>query len=218
MRRIWQAIINEAVFRSYSVRLAHNRREVYDRGKLIVEIGQDEFPLELYGDPKVPLRLRIAERHPSRRRGYDTWTDTPERPLHKSLGEVFTHIERWADLLINQRAEQERRANEERRRRDELIAEASRQFAEDHRRNVIEQRLADVRFADDARAYSDALDAAAANLGLPRADEVRAWASWARDHADRVDPRRTLTGTPAVPKPNRDDLERYPPASVHWYL
>src|SRR4029077_20433799 len=91
MRRIWQAIINEAEFRGYSVHY-QRERDNYDHGKLVVRIGEDDFPLALFGDRGTPLTLRIRERHPHRRRGYDGWTDTDDDPLHKKLGEVFTHI------------------------------------------------------------------------------------------------------------------------------
>jgi hypothetical protein len=217
MRRIWQAIINEAKFRGYSVDFERERGN-YDHGKLVVRIDWDAFPLALYGGRGKPLTLRITERHPQRRRGYDSWTDSADDPLHKKLGEVFTHIERWADLLVQQREAEHRRELEAQRRREQAVAEARRQFAEDHRRTVIARRLAEVTFADDARAYSAALLAAADNLDdQPRAEQVRAWARWVGEHADRVDPRHTREGMPTTPKPSHDELRAYLPHGGYRY-
>ncbi|MFY1668546.1 hypothetical protein ACN27G_01100 [Plantactinospora sp. WMMB334] len=212
MRRIWQAIVNEAEFRGYSVHFEREAR-YYDHGKLVVRIGRDDFPLSLYGTRGKPLTLRMTERHPHRRRGYDSWTGSDDDPLHKKLGEVFTFIERWADLLVQQREAERRRELEARRRREQAEAEARREFAEDHRRKVIARRLAEAQFAEDARAYGAALLAAAVELDGPRAEQVRAWAQWVFEHADRVDPRRTLAGTPETPKPTHDELRQYLPSA-----
>jgi hypothetical protein len=183
-----------------------------------VRIGRDDFPLALYGERGKSLTLRITERHPQRRRGYDSWTDSEDDPLHKKLGEIFTHIERWADLLIRQREAEHRRELEVQQRREQAEAEARRQFAEDHRRTVIARRLAEVRLTDDVRAYSAALLAAADKLDdESRAEQVRAWARWASEHADRMDPRRTWEGMPKTPKPSHDELRPYLPNGGYWY-
>jgi hypothetical protein len=209
MRRIWQAIIDEAGFRGYSVEVAHNRRDVYDRGRMVVAIGPDEFPLDLYGDRSVRLRLRITEQHPQRRRGYDTWTDSADRPLQSVLSEVFTHIERWAELLAERREQERQRQREWQRQRDRAEAEARKQFAEHHRRKVLAQRLEAVCLADDARSYATALRDAADGLAAARAESVRAWAAWALAFADRIDPRRTLAGTPEPGQPTWAELRSY---------
>lgn len=215
MRQIWQAIITEAEFRGYETQFQHNQRDRYDSGQLILRIDRDEFPIQVYGERGQPLRLTIKETHPARRRGYDTWTDTPDKPLHKQLGEVFTHIERWADLLIERREAEQRRERQRMRERDRREADARRQFTEDHRRTTIQARIAERQFADEARAYAAALLAVAADLRPARAEKVRAWAEWILSHADQVDPRLNREGMPTTPKPERDDLRPYLPAG-HW--
>jgi hypothetical protein len=217
LRRIWQALITEATYRGYAVRFSLDNRDHHDRGKLVIGIDRDEFPIELYGDRRHTVTLTIKERHPHRRRGYDSWTDAPERPLHTRLGEVFTHIERWADLLIQKREQEHQKQLEDERRREQIEADARRQLTEEHRRTVLADRIAEVEFTDDARAYSAALLASADRLYPPRADEVRAWARWVDEHADRLDPRRTLNGMPVKPKPTRDELRPYLPDNGLWY-
>ncbi|MBO3738125.1 hypothetical protein [Actinoplanes flavus] len=217
MRRIWQALIKEAAFRGYTVRFSLDHRDRYDRGQLVIEIGRDEFPIVLYGDRKHTLTLTIKQRHPNRRRGYDSWAEAPDRPLHTRLGEVFTHIERWADLLIQQREKERQRERDARRRREQIEAAARSRYVEEDRRTVLARRIAEADFADDARAYSAALAAAADRLPLPRADDVRAWAHWVGEHADRIDPRRKLKGMPAEPNPSRDDLKPFLPNNGLWY-
>jgi hypothetical protein len=216
MRQIWQAIITEAEFRGYETLFRHNQRNRYDSGQLILRIDRDEFPIQLYGGRGQPLQLTIRDVHPARRRGYDTWTDTPDKPLHKQLGEVFTHIERWADLLIERGETERRREQQHRRERERQEAEARRQFTEDHRRKTVQARIGERQFADDARAYAAALLAVADDQRPDRAEKVRAWAEWILRHADRVDPRLTREGMPKTPKPERDDLRTYLPAG-HWY-
>lgn len=216
MRQIWQAIITEAEFRGYETLFQHNRRDHYDSGQLILRIDRDDFPIRLNGERGQPLQLTIREVHPGRRRGYDTWTDTPDNPLHEQLGEVFTHIERWADLLIERREADRRRELQHMRERERREAEARRQFAEDHRRKTIQARIGERQFADDARAYAAALLAVADDLQPDRAEKVRAWAQWILRHADQVDPRLNREGMPKTPKPERDDLRPYLPPG-HWY-
>jgi hypothetical protein len=216
MRQIWQAIIDEAGFRGYEVLFRHDRRDRFDRGQLVIRIDWDDFPLELVGDHETPLRLTIKERHPARRRGLDTWTDTAERPLHEQLGEIFTFIEEWAELLLGRRERESQQQMEWRRKRERLEAEARRQFAEDFRRKTIAARIADIRFVVDARAYAQVLIVAAENLDADHSASVKAWAAWITEHADRIDPRLTKPGMPKLPEPTHDDLRPYLPAR-HWY-
>ena len=208
MRRIWQAIIDEALFRGYAVAFAHNRRDHFDRGQLVTEIGWDRFPLDLYGDRTTRLRLLIADPH-RRRRGDGTWTDSAEHPLEGQLGEVFTYIERRADRLVAQRDEERRRALEQRRQEEQAEAEARQHFAADHRRRVLTERLAAGRVAEDARGFGRALLAVAEGLEPDRAEQVRTWADWAFGYAQRTDPLLTLSGVPATPNPTREDLLPY---------
>lgn len=216
MRRIWQAIITEASFRGYQSSFRHHPRDHFDRGQLVLHINRDEFPIELYGERGHPLRLTITERHPSRRRGYDTWTDTPDQPLHMRLGEIFTHIEQWADLLREQRDEERRREQQRARDRQRREEQARHQFAEDHRRATIAARVDTTRFVDHARAYAAALASAAGHLNADRAADVRAWADWIREHSDQIDPRHSAAGMPATPEATHEELRPYLPPG-HWY-
>ncbi|WP_434742729.1 hypothetical protein [Micromonospora sp. SH-82] len=211
MRQIWQAIITEAEFRGYETLFQHNRRDHYDRGHLILRIDREDFPIQLSGEQGKPLLLTITQVHPARRRGYDTWTDTPDTPLRTQLGEVFTHVERWADLLIERREADRRRELQYMRERERREIEARRQFAENHRRTTIQARIGERQFANDARAYAAALLGVAGDLRPDRADPVRAWADWILRYADRVDPRLNPEGVPKTPKPGRDDLRPFLP-------
>ncbi|MBL7490799.1 hypothetical protein I6A60_30930 [Frankia sp. AgB1.9] len=72
--------------------------------------------------------------------------------------------ERWAERLIAHRQEERRWETEAIRRREAAIATATARFREDVRRQVLQGRIAEVAFTDDARAYADALDATADDL------------------------------------------------------
>ena len=207
MRRIWQAIINEARHRGYSVRVTHDRRDHTDRGQLVVAIGRDEFPLSLYGDRRTTLHLSTPVDHPTRRRRLETWTDGQDgRRLEIVLGEVFTHLERRAEVLIEERAQQQRRQDEMRAAEDRRVAAAVLRFAEQERRITVTHRLAAARLADDTRAYAAALLDASTGLDAGRAAAVAEWAQWASAYAGRTDPRRTLTGMPSPRTPTREEL------------
>lgn len=54
-----------------------------------------------------------------------------------------------------------------------------------------ERLLAELDSRDAAatmRAYADEIDARAATLEAPAAQEARGWAEWIREHAERTDP------------------------------
>jgi hypothetical protein len=215
MRKIWQAIITEARFRGYKASFRHDRTDRYSHGQLLVTIGPDDFPLELYGKISKPLCLRVRAQHPKRRRGFETWTDSPQLPLQKQLGEVFTGIELWAELLIAQREKQDRADQERTRRRELLQADARRQFAEHHRRETLTGRITDRWFAADARRYTAALTAAAGDLPPERATDVREWARWILQHADDLDEQATRGGMPELPPATYSDLKPYMPLG-YW--
>jgi hypothetical protein len=209
MRRLWQAIINEARFRGYAVHVSQNHRDAYDAGSLVVRIGPGECKIHLYGDTVTPLRLRMSTDPPQRRGRGDVWADADGVSVEQRLGEVFTRIEQLAEQQIEQREAQRRR--DERQRQARLAAEtrARQAFAEDHRRQVIAQRIDEVRYADDVRAYGQRLRAAVGRAPEGRRDAVRAWALWAEQYAKSIDPRCTLAGAPVVPHPDWSQLRSY---------
>jgi hypothetical protein len=209
MRRLWQAIINEARFRGYTVHVSQNHRDAYDAGGLVVRIGPDDCKIHLDGDTVTPLRLRVSTDPPQRRDRGDAWTDADGVSVEQRLGEVFTRIEQLAEQQIEQREAQ--RCRDERQRQARLAAEtrARQAFAEDHRRRVIAQRIEEVRYTDDVRAYGQRLRAAVGRAPEGRRDAVRAWAQWAEQYAESIDPRCTLAGAPVVPDPDWSQLRSY---------
>ena len=133
MRRIWQGLITEALFRGYTVYIERDRSDRHDSGRLAVQIGLDVYDIVLRGDSTTPLCLWVPDDTQRRRRG-DTWTDKGGGPIEQRLGEVFTTIERRAERAIEQRAEQERRDAERRRQWKSVMAEATTRYEEDQRR------------------------------------------------------------------------------------
>ena len=208
MRRIWHALITEALFRGYSLHVNQDRRNRYDMGRLVVQIGPDAYDIDLRGDSTTPLRLSVPD-DTQRRRRSDGWADKNGGPIERRLGEVFTTIELRAERAIEQRAAQERRDAERHQEWKSAMREATRRYEEDQRREVIGRRVADVEYTDDVRAYARALVVRAAEVGPPRDDSVRAWAEWAREHADSIDPRRLKAGMPTIPEPQPEQLKPY---------
>jgi hypothetical protein len=207
MTRIWQAILDEALFRGYDVRVDLDRYSAYDRGHLVVILRPDEYPISLTAINRGTLSLSLPSEN--RRRRGDVWTDEPDRRIETCLGELFTRMEQRADTAIGQRSVEQQRADERRRAWEAAMKTAKRQFTEDHRRQTVVDRIADVAFSDQARAYSRALQARAAELKPAKRSKVVAWADWIAAYADTIDPRRHLTGMPPVPDADPDELRAY---------
>lgn len=208
MRRIWQAIINEAILRGYRVRVDHDRRDRSDHGSLIITIGRDDCAVSLYGDRTTPLRLSLPSDQP-RKRNPDTWTDTPDTKLERRLGEMLTRVEQRADAQIALRAEQDRQNKLARVRWKAAIADARRAFTQEYRQAVIAQRVDDVRYVSHVRAYCRTLRAKAMTVEGPQRESVLAWAAWAVAYADEIDPLRAKAGAPATPEPTPEQLRPY---------
>jgi len=199
--RIWQAFIDEALYREWRVWEAGHRSS----SAVTVDLGRESYPITLLGS-HAGLWLRIET---GRRGKRDTWSDSPNRRLEEKLGEVFARLNEL-DREGRAREEQERREAAERARRRELaLAQAAREFTEQHRRDTIAQRVEDATLADNVRAYSAALLASADQLEPERAADVGAWATWAAGYADRIDHRRNGAGAPVVPKPTTEDLKHF---------
>nr|AHE14539.1 hypothetical protein asmbl_2 [uncultured bacterium] len=200
--RIWQAIAVEAEFRGYQVRPEHS----YDgeHRYLALFIGRDDFAIRIGGDTDR-LTLELPRRHERP----NSWTDTADRRLEDILGEVFTHIEKLAAEAERRREQERQLAAERQRRHEQAVAAARERHAEDHRWEVLRQRMEDAEFADDVRAYCATLRERADSLDDDRRADVLAWIAWADGYAADIDPRTLAEGMPTTPEPGRDDLEPY---------
>jgi hypothetical protein len=121
---------------------------------------------------------------------------------------MFDRLELMIKTVVERREEEDRQAAERQRRWEAAMAKARKQFAEQHRKNALRERIDEAREAEDIRAYAAALRSSAETVDLPR-DDVIAWATWAQIYADEIGPVRNRAGTPATPEPGRDNLAPY---------
>jgi hypothetical protein len=208
MLRIWQGIVDEATFRGYRVRVGG------DRGTHVAIVaGRDEFAATSGGTQHgLWLRLRpdpAPYEHGAPRSRDVHWSDSPEQPLELQLGSLFDRLEKMIQAVVEWREEEARQAAERRRCWKIAMAEARAQFAEQHRRDTLQQRIDMAAEVDHIHAYCAALRAAAKHADPSRREDILAWAGWAATYADEVDPIPTRAGMPAQPTPQPDDLSPY---------
>lgn len=204
MLRIWQAILDEAGFRGYRVRIGGQRRGEH----VTIEASRDEFKLT-GGGTQNGLWLKFHPEEGYRRQKNTSWSDAEDRPLEQQLGAMFDRLELMIKAAVERREEEDRQAAERQRRWEAAMAKARKQFAEQHRKDALRERIDEAREAEDIRACAAALRCSAETVDPSRRDDVIAWATWAQTYADEIDPVRNRAGTPATPEPGRDDLAPY---------
>lgn len=87
MLRIWQAILDEARFRGYRVRVGGQRGGEH----VTIEAGRDEIRLTS-GGTQNGLWLRLHPEEGYRRQKNTSWSDTEDRPLEQQLGAMFDGV------------------------------------------------------------------------------------------------------------------------------
>jgi hypothetical protein len=118
------------------------------------------------------------------------WSDTSRKPLEKMLDEFVKRAVKIAHALHQERLEHEERIQQierERRQREELERQ---RLAEEERLRNLETQAELWAKSEQLRAYIRAVEKAASTRPLSNdlKAELDKWVSWAREHADRLDP------------------------------
>jgi hypothetical protein len=132
--------------------------------------------------PSGRLQLRLPERFNRERH---SWADRQRWMLEDKLGDVLVAIKRRAAVDEERRLEREQQARERREAWERAIERATEKVIEAHRVEVLKQRVAAWRVADDIQAWVAATRSAVADLELP--PDVNEWLVWAETYADRID-------------------------------
>ncbi|MEU4626897.1 hypothetical protein AB0G04_43855 [Actinoplanes sp. NPDC023801] len=161
------------------------------------------------------LRLDVANGSYTDQRltWHDTTTKTLEQQAGRIIADIIKAIEKQNRILAAFRQrEQERQAAarlaqqqaaEERRRREietqaqweHALTKARRLAVEEHRRKTFTTALEQWRTAAEMRAFCDALEHSTATDQAAGDGELTSWLTWARAHADKIDP---TIGTPTL--------------------
>ena len=174
------------------------------------------------------LRLEVRKSQSDQRL---TWRDTATSSLEQQAGRIVADIikaieeqEQIAAAFRQREKERqaaarlaEQQAAEERRRRDiermarweHAITKARRLAVEKHRRTTFNTAMEQWQKAANMRAFCDALEHASAAGQAASNGELAAWLTWARAHADKIDPTvgaPTLTSIDFTIEPSPEDL------------
>lgn len=155
---------------------------------------EHEWRLRWNPETKVPTQRSVPNGFmklslPSTWQGdRSSWSEGPRGPLDRKLPQFFAELERRA-AADDVRAEQRRRAEEQRQRELALRRERDRLQAIEAER--AERLLGEVerwRRSADVRAYVAALHAGLDQMDLQTRNRVLAWCAWASRWADENDP------------------------------
>jgi hypothetical protein len=119
-----------------------------------------------------------------------TWSDGKSKGLEEMLNDFVVGAIKVADSLKQDRLEREERQRlwqEELRKREEIERQ---RLLEEKRLHMLEQQADLWTKSEKIRAFVSAVEGTAAAKGPAEInlDDLNRWVSWAREHADRMDP------------------------------
>lgn len=224
-RHILHALCQAAEAKNYTV----SNPETGSADSLVITIGDSSFPLSFHeGSYEVPdpsgkkyawqrvtarttrpsHELELSLEHTYAHRGRRShWGDRQRWRLEDKLPALFREIAHRAHTEYERQQTQQRKEQETRQRWLTAMQQARTALLEDHRRKALHTQVQAWQEATAIRAYCDALEDHHATLS--GAEATRAWATWARDYADRIDPVPQNPGTPEPPAITPEDLRPY---------
>ena len=184
-----------------------------------IRARQDKLAAARYAWQRIPSSVRQV---PSGRlvlrldSGYRSvfWADRRRWTLTEKLPEVFEAVATRASLQAGERRREEEERQQRREAWEQAIPRARQAYIDQLNRDRLTDQVARAGQAEAIRGYCARLDALAQESGDPgRAGQIRAWAAWARQEADRLDPLRQpgelTTVVPPEVKPS--DLQPFMP-------
>jgi len=117
------------------------------------------------------------------------WTDRDDRPLDDALAQILQELELRHDAATQRRVEEERQRLERERQWEAARDHAIQALTESHRAEILLDQAARWRNVAAIRGYVKALETHVLDAPESEARETGlAWAQWAREYADRIDP------------------------------
>lgn len=145
------------------------------------------------------LALSIVTPHANRGRT-SQWADRKSWTLEEKLGEMFAELEVRAAEDRHRRAIEALEEEKREQRWAEELGGARERYLEHVRREELSKQVGLWRTAEEIRQFCAAVDEA-----HPEDNDATAWAAWAREYSERIDP---LTHAPKGPSV-RGDLHDY---------
>jgi hypothetical protein len=135
-----------------------------------------------------------------------SWGDRKRWTLEDRLPQLMRELETQAAEAEERRLAKEREEAERERQWEAAMDHAKRRLVEDHRLEVLRQRVRAWQEADAIRAYCDAVEACHGNDAIAADPEVAQWLALARERADRA---QQLPRLPADPEITHEALKPY---------
>lgn len=156
---------------------------------------------------RLEAELPEARGFPGRRR---RWRDTSRWTLEEKVPQIVGELAARAAIVAEREDEAERRRAARQAEWEAAMAEAVGRHRQDVLLASLRAEVAAWSESNAAIAYADALDARAAREPDPAwAAAIRAWASWCRAEAARLDPLPAGPTTPPDAEPDPEDLRPY---------
>lgn len=191
--RGYKLVVGESYRRQVQIALGDEKLEVHlderiqqIRRKLTEEEKDKLGYVQHWRQEKVPTGELILKIKTERYIANKEWRETEDTPLESKLNEVMAQVAGMYEAI---RLHREREAAEQERRWKE--AEVRRLAEMERKRETIRFRRLishcdNLRVAADIRALVAAVEAS--SLAAEKAEEFRAWKSWALGHVERIDP------------------------------
>jgi hypothetical protein len=190
-----------------------DRREVADAEKLAAaRYAWQRVPASLRQVPSGRLVLRLGSGY-----GSVSWADRKRWTLDQKLPAVFKQVADRASAQVEERTRKEAERKQRREAWEEAVPRARQAYIDRFNQDRLRKQAARSSEAEAIRAYCLRLDSAAEEYGgTERAEQIRKWASWARQEADRIDPvEKPETLTFVVPPEVRpSDFEKFMPKGL----
>ncbi|UFN51585.1 hypothetical protein LPC08_25310 (plasmid) [Roseomonas sp. OT10] len=138
--------------------------------------------------PSGKLTLRIDVWLPGADSVQKRWTDGRRGPVEERLNEVVVALAKIGAAIRRRREGEAREAAERQERARERAEAERRRRAEEARRKQLEGQAEAWGRAEAVRRFVAEVECRAGTAGDAVPEEVRAWLSWAAEHAARLDP------------------------------
>jgi hypothetical protein len=135
-----------------------------------------------------------------------SWGDRQRWSLEDRLPQLMRELETQSAEAEERRLAKEREDAERQRQWEAAMDRAKRQLVEDHRIDVLRNRVHAWQEADAIRGYCDAVEARHGTDAIAAEPKAAQWLALAREHADRA---QQLPQMPADPEITHDALKPY---------
>ena len=199
--RLLQLLFTQAEQRGHTVRAVMRTDRRRTHGYCIIVHGH-QYPITVV-EYRGALTLKLDGLFGGRRE----WGDGLRVRLEHRIPDVLASLEARARAAEQRRVEREALAREHSSVEVAEVARCREAYDRDYATGVLREQAAAWRLADEIRAMCVHIQRRITDGTAPPGNQ--AWLSWARQHADQLDPTTKALTVPQIPEPTPQDLMRY---------